>query len=66
MRHELRGLQDPRVPGEAAERLDPQELLDLAKEAGCELSDEQLEAVSGGDSWACWDIKGCTDVCARY
>lgn len=44
----------------------PEELLELAKKEGFDLSDEQLEGVSGGDSWACWDIKGCTDVCARY
>ena len=44
----------------------PEEVLALAKEAGYELTDEQLDAVSGGDSWACWDVQGCTDVCTRY
>ena len=36
------------------------ELIELAKEEGVELSDEQLEAIAGGDSWApcssyCWN-----------
>ena len=45
----------------------PEELLQLAKEAGFELSDEQLEAVSGGEySWSCWDKKQCIDVCSKY
>ena len=29
----------------------PEEMLKLAKEEGYELSDEQLEAVSGGAAW---------------
>ena len=33
------------------------EVLELAKEEGYELSDDELEAVSGGD-WDCWDV--CT------
>ena len=35
------------------------ELLEMAKEEGYELSDDELEAVSGGD-WDCWD------VCTKY
>lgn len=31
----------------------PEELLALAKEEGYELSDEKLQAVSGGDGWYC-------------
>lgn len=34
---------------------DPEEVLALAQEEGYELSDEQLEAVSGGD-WDCWSV----------
>ena len=29
-------------------------------------TDEQLDAVSGGGNWSCWDIDGCTDVCSKY
>ena len=43
----------------------PEELLALAQDAGFELTDDQLEAVSGGN-WNCWDIAGCTDVCEKY
>lgn len=32
-----------------------EDVLALAREEGYELSDEQLEAVSGGD-WDCWTI----------
>ena len=32
----------------------PEEILELAKEAGYELSDEELEAVSGGDDSFGW------------
>ena len=57
---------DPELQEKLKNARSPQELLELARESDFELSDEQLEGVSGGDSWACWDIKGCTDVCARY
>ena len=33
------------------------ELLAIAREEGYELSEDELEAVSGGD-WDCWDV--CT------
>lgn len=36
-----------------------EDILSLANEEGYELSDEQLEAVSGGD-WDCWS------VCTKY
>ena len=35
----------------------PEELLAIAKETGYELSDDQLQALSGGESWTdelCW------------
>ena len=35
----------------------PEQMLELAREEGYELSDEQLEAVSGGGAWA----SGCDD-----
>ena len=36
-----------------------EELVALAKEEGCELTEEQLDAISGG-SWCDWD--DCSDV----
>ena len=33
----------------------PEEMLALAREEGYELSDEQIEAVSGGSFWDCGD-----------
>ena len=35
----------------------PQELLAIAKEAGQELSPDQLEAVSGGICWNCQEVR---------
>ena len=35
----------------------PEELVELAKEEGIALSDDQLEALSGGDEWLCKDYK---------
>ena len=32
---------------------DPSDILALAQDEGVELSDEQMEAVSGGSSWDC-------------
>ena len=43
----------------------PEELLAIAKEAGYELTREQLEAVSGGDDNWC-PIKACKEVCSYY
>ena len=40
----------------------PEELLAIAKEAGYELSPEQLEAVSGGELSWCSD-NSCKEVC---
>ena len=37
----------------------PEELLELAKSEGVELSEEELDAVSGGDSWL-----DCSDLCS--
>ena len=43
----------------------PEELLALAKEEGYELSDEDLDAVNGGDSWEDMrlDRDECTHLC---
>ena len=37
------------------------ELVALAKEEGVELSDEQLESLSGGDGWVSCDANDCQD-----
>ena len=42
----------------------PEALLAIAKETGYELSPEQLEAVSGGDS--CWDCNPYKDPCPHF
>ena len=41
----------------------PEDILELAKEEGYELSDADLEAIGGGD-WDCWTV--CTGRCGRY
>lgn len=43
----------------------PEELLAIAKEAGYELSAEQLDAVAGGDDWRCPKASECPSYC-RY
>ena len=41
----------------------PEDVLALAKEEGFALSDEELEAVSGGEEW----VKRCNDrTCSMY
>ena len=60
-------LKDPEFQEKLKNASSPEELLELAKESGLELSDEQLEAVSGGEySWSCWEKKQCIDVCSKY
>ena len=45
----------------------PDELLELAKAEGYELSGEELEAVSGGDFWDVdWDWCSDKGPCARW
>lgn len=39
----------------------PEEMLALVKEEGFELSDEQLQDVSGGADWSCWPF--CPEQC---
>ena len=39
----------------------PEEILAIAQEEGYELSDEELEGVTGG--WCATDQKGCPDRC---
>ena len=47
----------------------PEELLALAKEAGYELTPDQLEAVAGGSIWCgihCSSKNPCPDYCNTY
>jgi predicted ribosomally synthesized peptide with nif11-like leader len=48
-------LKDPELQEKLKAATTPEEILALAKEAGFELSTEQLEAVSGGSDW---DLSG--------
>jgi predicted ribosomally synthesized peptide with nif11-like leader len=48
-------LKDPELQEKLKAATTPEEILALAKEAGFELSAEQLEAVSGGSDW---DLSG--------
>lgn len=55
----------PEMMERARQVKDPEELLRLAQEGGYELSDEELEDVSGG-GWGCSDYcekQKCTVVC---
>ena len=55
-------LKNPELQEKLKSANTPEELLALAKEEGYELSDEQLEAISGGKSWfesSCSDHSGC-------
>ena len=56
----------PEIMARAKECKTPEEILALANEAGYKLSDEQLEAVSGGDKTDCYWV-ACPDyVCDVY
>ena len=58
---------DPEFQEKLKNASSPEDLLALAKEAGFELTDEQLETVSGGGyDWGCWEKKQCVDVCSKY
>ena len=44
----------------------PEEIVALAQEEGCELTDEQLESVSGGWAGKCDDYTCTSDTCDTY
>ena len=54
-------LQDPQIQAKLREAKTPDELLKIAREEGFELSDEQLQAISGGMAWRCTD-----ESCGMY
>ena len=41
----------------------PEELLALVKETGYELTDEQLQSLSGGHIGGCVPVTACSNVC---
>lgn len=43
-----------------------EELMALAESEGIELTDEQLEAVSGGIKWSCEDNVCNDNICSDY
>ena len=53
-------LRDPAVQATLREAKTPEELLEIAREKGFELSDEQVQAVAGGMEWRCTD-QACGD-----
>ena len=44
---------DPKLQEQAKNCKTPEEMLDLAKEAGYELSLDELDGVAAGKHWAC-------------
>ena len=46
----------------ATECKSAEELMELAKTEGIELTDEQLDAISGGATWTC----DCYSLCFQY
>ena len=52
----------PEQMSKARNAKSPEELMALAKEEGIELSDEQLDAVAGGEDWVCSDCN-YTNTC---
>ena len=62
---EFKDLKNPEVQEKLKSAKSFEELVALAKEEGLELSDEQIEAISGGDEWysLCEDNEG---NCPKY
>ena len=55
------GLSDD-LKKKATECKNAEELMELAKLEGIELTDEQLDAISGGATWTC----DCYSLCPQY
>ena len=54
------GLSDD-LKAKAAECRTADELMELAKTEGIELTDEQLDALSGGYNWVCSSLEDCPE-----
>jgi len=44
----------PELQSKARKRKTPEEVLALAREEGYEVTDEELQAISGGVKWSLW------------
>ena len=56
----------PELKAKARNCKNADELLALAQGEGIDLSDEELEAVSGGFSWCARDGSGCQCLCDSH
>ena len=55
----------PELRSKARKCKTPEEILELAREEGYELSEEELNAVSGGVKWSLWcSDQKCYQVCS--
>ena len=55
-------LKDPELQERLKAAKTPEDILAIAKEEGFELTDAQLEAVSGGESWYCEEAGPCPNL----
>lgn len=56
----------PEIQEKAKDCKTPEDILALAKAEGHELSDVELEAISGGEFWECEDRDQCPrKICRR-
>ena len=55
----------PELRSKASACKTPEEIIALAKEEGYELSEEELQAISGGVNWTLWcSDRECYQVCS--
>ena len=48
----------PEIREKAKACTSPEEMIELAKREGYKLSDEEMDAISGGGSWSCANVMG--------
>ncbi len=54
---------DPEIRAKAEKCQSKEELIELAKTSGVELTDEQLDAIAGGEWWEDWNS---STVCGAH